>query len=319
MCNKMVRRLAFLPVIASGLALASCGGDENRVPIYRLDSEIPHGILPEDPEALRAAERLFEVSRYPELNQFTVGDYAEKPSIREHLKNVESEFTDVERESVALGKIFTSMQQQLPEVVIPRVYTIISPFAQSIFVTDSLLYIGLNHYLGADYEAYEYFPEYVRRLKVRERIPLDVTEALVRTSYPFRPDTDYPQTVQRLAYEGAVAVAVERLTGASARDVLGYDAEQYKWLENNEGQMWRALAERQLLFSTDGAAIRSLVDVAPHTSVLSADSPGRAGRYIGLRLVGAYMDTNSGVTIEQLLSPEFYNDPSLLTKAGYHP
>lgn len=313
-------QLAMMSVMMAGMFVTSCGGgNENKATIYRLDSEISHGIMPEDPKALHAAERLFEISRYPELNQFTIGDYAEKPSIREHVKGVESEFTDTERESRALGKIFASMQEQLPEVVIPEVYTIISPFAQSIFVTDSMLYIGLNHYLGPDYEAYEYFPEYVRRLKVRERIPVDVTEALVRTTYPFRPDTEYPQAVQRLAYEGAVAVSVERLTGSTTRDVLGYTPEQYKWLDNNEGQMWRMLAERQQLFSTDGTVIRSLVDVGPHTSVLSSDSPGRSGRYIGRKLVGAYMDNNSGVTIGQLLSPDFYNDPSLLTKAAYHP
>ncbi|MDE6395330.1 MAG: hypothetical protein K2K77_08315, partial [Duncaniella sp.] len=309
------------PTMLCSLVMSCSGGEERKASIYRLDSEISHGIMPDDPKALHAAERLFEISRYPELNQFTIGDYAEKQSIREHVKGVESEFTDTERESRALGKIFASIQEQLPEVKIPDVYTIISPFAQSIFVTDSMLYIGLNHYLGPDYEAYEYFPEYVRRLKVRERIPLDVTEALVRTSYPFVPATDYPQAVQRLAYEGAVALAMERLTGASTRDVLGYDADQYKWLDNNEGQMWRALAERQLLFSTDGAVIRSLVDVGPHTSVLSPDSPGRAGRYIGRKLVGAYMDNdkNDAVSLRQLLSPEFYNDPALLTKAGYYP
>lgn len=310
---------ALWPVMVAGLLAASCDNGGDRASIYRLDSEISHGIMPEDPKALRAAERLFEISRYPELNQFTIGDYAEKPSIREHVKGVEKEFTDTERESKALGKIFASFQELLPETVIPEVYTIISPFAQSIFVTDSLLYIGLNHYLGADYESYEYFPDYVRKLKVRERIPLDVTEAIVRTSYPFTPNNEYPQAVQRLAYEGAVAVVMERLTGASDRDVLGYDPAQYDWLKNNEGQMWRALAERQLLFSTDGAVIRSLVDVGPHTSVLSPDSPGRAGRYIGRKLVGAYIDNNGGTSLEQLLSPDFYNDPALLTKAGYYP
>ena len=302
------------------LCVTSCGHEEVRkVPIYRLDKELSYGIMPEGQEAMRAAERLFEISGYPELNPIILGDYAEKPSIREHLKGVENEFPDTERESAALGKIFASMEELLPDADIPEVYTIISPFSQSILVTDSLLYIGLNHYLGTDYELYDYFPDYIRRLKVRDRIPLDVTEAIVRTSFPFSPGSEYPQTVQRLAYEGAVAVAMERLADVSTRDALGYDSAQYNWLEDNEGQMWKALAERQLLFSTDREVMRSLIDVAPHTSVLSADSPGRAGRYIGRKLVGAYIDKNGEIPLVQLLSPSFYNNPSLLTKAGYYP
>ena len=135
------------------LCVTSCGHEEVRkVPIYRLDKELSYGIMPEGQEAMREAELLFENSGYPELNPIILGDYSEKPSIREHLKGVENEFPDTERESAALGKIFASMEELLPDADIPEVYTIISPFSQSILVTDSLLYIGLNHYLGTDYE-----------------------------------------------------------------------------------------------------------------------------------------------------------------------
>lgn len=309
----MMLAMAVMPV------MTSCGGDAPEAHIYRLDREIAKGEFPTDSAALRATERLFDISGYPAATPLTVGDYAQKESIREHVNGVEHEFTDTERESKALGSIFARMREQLPGAEIPELYAIISPYSQSIFVTDSMLFIGLNHYLGADYEAYGYFPDYVRRLKVRGRIPVDVTEAIVRTSYPFKAAEDYPQAVQRMAYEGAVAQVVERLTGLSTREVLGYDEAEYEWLERNEGQMWRVLAERQLLFSTDGGVIRSLVDVAPSTSVLSPDAPGRAGRYVGRRLVGAYMDKHGDTPAEQFLSPDFYNSPSLLTEAGYHP
>lgn len=311
--------LMSLAVTVTSGVITSCGGDAQKANIYRLDREISYGEMPTDSSAIRATERLFEMSGYPHATALTVGDYAQKASIREHLPEVERVFADTDRESEALGRIFASMREQLPKAVIPQVYTIISPFSQSVLVSDSMLFVGLNHYLGTDYEAYGYFPDYVRRLKVRGRLPLDVAEAIVRTSYPFRPATEYPQAVQRMAYEGAVAVAVERVTGRQPREVLGYDEEEYRLLGEKEEQMWRTLAERQLLFSTDGAVIRSLVDVAPSTSVLSPDAPGRAGRYVGRQLVGAYMDKNGGTSIEQLLSPDFYNDPALLTKAAYHP
>ncbi len=299
--------------------LQSCADRAEGVEINRLDRQISYGEMPDDSVAINATETLFQVSGYPHATALTVADYSEKPSIREHLEGVEREFDDMGRESKALGEVFGRMRDLLPQVREPRVFTIISPFAQSIIVADTTLYIGLNHYLGVDYKYYEYFPDYVRVLKVRPRIPVDVAEALVRTTYPFSPDGEYPQTVACMAYEGAVAEAVMQLTGRDEAEVLGYDAEKYGWLRDNEKELWQTIVGKQMLFSTDHAVARSLLDPAPLTSVISPDAPGRAGRYIGHRLMEAYMKNNPSVALEELLSPAVYNSPSLLTSAKYNP
>lgn len=314
--RKSVPVLAVLTVLAG---LQSCAGHGGEVEINRLDRQISYGEMPDDSISIKAVGTLFEVSGYPQATPLTVADYSGKPSIREHLEGVEREFADTERESEALGEVFSRVRTLLSQVRVPRVFTIISPFAQSIIVADTTLYIGLNHYLGVDYKYYEYFPDYVRALKVRPRIPVDVAEALVRTAYPFSPDGEYPPAVARMAYEGAVAEAVMQLTGRDEAEVLGYDKDRYGWLRDNEKELWQTIVGRQMLFSTDHSVARSLLDPAPHTSVISPDAPGRAGRFIGHRLVEAYMRNNPSATLENILSPAVYNSPSLLTSAQYNP
>lgn len=299
--------------------MSSCTHHEEMVEIHRLDCQISNGVMPDDSLSIKATERLFEISGYPYATPLTVADYSEKTSIREHLDAVEQEFADTRRESAALGSVFANMRDLLPQVHVPEVFTIISPFSQSILMADSTLYIGLNHYLGTGYRHYEYFPDYVRALKVRDRIPVDVAEALIRTACPFSPSGDYPQVVSRLAYEGAVAEAVMRIAGVDEACALGYDDAQYGWLEDNEAGVWKEIVGKERLFSTDYNVIRSLVDVAPHTSVISPDSPGRAGRFIGHRLVKAYLKNNPSVPLSALLAPSFYDSPSLLTSARYNP
>ncbi len=300
-------------------ALSSCAHQGPTAEIYRLDSQLSKGAMPEDSMSIKATELLFQISGYPEATPFTIGDYAGKPSIREHVAGVEAEFADTRRESEALGGVFARMAELLPEVRIPNVFAIISPFSQSILVADTTLFIGLNHYLGPDYSHYEYFPDYVRELKVRERIPVDVAEALIRTTYPFKPSGDYPQVVNRLAYEGAVAEAVMQVADVDEATALGYNNSRYGWLSDNEADIWKTIVGRELLFSTDYAIVRSLVDVAPHTSVISPEVPGRAGRFIGHRLVKAYLKNNPPASISTLLTPSFYESPSLLTAAKYNP
>lgn len=313
---------AVLCLTLAAISVSSCGrdgGDDVSVDIRRLDLDISHGHMPGDSLGERAVKRLFELSGYPEASESSVGEYAMKPSIHSHVGAVEAEFADMEGESAALGRVFSSLERTFPKAEIPEVLTIISPFSQSVIVTDSMLYIGLNHYLGVDYEPYGYFPEYMRHLKVRERIPVDVAEAIIRTSYPYAPSSDYPRVIGRLAYEGAVAMAVMSVTGEDAMNVLGYSPEQYMWLKDNERDVWDALISRQLLFSTDASVVRSLVDVGPHSSVISPDAPGRAGRYMGTSMMQQYVKNNPEVTLEQLLSPEVYESDDLLTKAGYRP
>lgn len=302
----------------AALVLPSCGGRSEDVTLYRLDAELSRGIIPEDSLMYMAAEKLFDMCGYGPLYQLSVGDYADKPSIVEHKDAVEREFSDLTAESRAIGKAFDRMREELPGAEIPRLFTIISPYTQSIFVADSIMYIGLNHYLGTSYEMYEYFPDYVRRLKVRPRIPVDIVEAIVRTSYPYKGE-EYPQTISRLAYEGAVAEAVMRITGRDEAMVLGYADKDYLWLRDNEHNMWETLVSRRLLFSSDNTVIRSLVGVNPCSSVISSEAPGWAGRYIGHRLVNSYLSRNKGTTLETLLSPGFYTSPDLLKDAGYNP
>lgn len=296
----------------------SCGSNTGDATLHRLDQQLSQGDVPEDSLMFRAAERLFEMCGYGPLYQLSAGDYASKPSILEHREAVEREFADMSHESRAIGKAFDRLRAELPGAVIPRLFTIISPYTQSIFVDDTTMYIGLNHYLGTSYEKYEYFPEYVRRLKVRPRLPIDVVEAIVRTSYPYE-GGEYPQTVSRLAYEGAVAEAVMRITGKDEAMVMGYADKDYLWLRDHEHEMWDTLVSRRLLFSSDNAVIRSLVGVNPASMILSSDAPGWAGRYIGHRLVESYLSGHSGTSIETLLSPDFYRSPSLLSDAGYNP
>ena len=58
---------------------------------------------------------------------------------------------------------------------------------------------------------------------------------------------------------------------------------------------------------------------APVTSVLSIYSPGRAGRFLGYRMVKRYLEAHPEADLASLLSPEFYNAPDVLEKIDYNP
>lgn len=185
---------------------------------------------------------------------------------------------------------------------------------------DSVMFIAMNHYLDPDYPGYQRFPVYERVVKTPGQLPYDIAEALAGTERPYVEPADGATALSRMLYSGALAYArmamVDSSTEAAA---LGYTQEQYEWLLEHEGELWRTLLAGQLLYDTDPQTWQKLVSPAPSTPLLSIYSPGRAGRFIGFRMVCRYLERHPGANLAFLLSPEFYNGETILEDIGYGP
>lgn len=191
--------------------------------------------------------------------------------------------------------------------------------AQSILFVDSVMFIGLNHYLGSQHPAYAGLPEYRRSVKTSEMLPYDIAEALVATAYPFEYN-DSSTVINRLIYEGAlIASKMTLVKDASLSDALGYNREQLQWLIDNEGELWRKLVGSKMIFDRSSTVSDRLVLPSPTTNVLSPDCPGRAGRYIGYRILESYMKSHRDASLTQLLSREFYGRINPLVDTNYNP
>ncbi len=188
---------------------------------------------------------------------------------------------------------------------------------RSIVMTDSLMLIALNHYLGADYPGYASMPEYMRQSKSPERLQFDIAEALLESRYPFSADAN-TTVLSRMLYEGAVLYCKIKLTpNADVAQVMGYSDSQLHWLTNNTQAMWNALVAGKMLYSTSTLTADQLLNPAPGTPLLGAGAPPRAGRFIGYAIVTQYMLANQATKLPTLLSPQFYNDPSILLESAY--
>lgn len=234
--------------------------------------------------------------------------------------DVERLLPDLSAPSAALGAVKVAAERELPGLTFPsRVIGYVTPYSQSVVIADSVVLLGLNHFLGADYEGYGSFDEYVRRTKTPSQIPYQVAEALIRSQYPYD-ESDGQTVLSRLLYEGAVAAAVERIVpGATAAAALGYDADEMKWLADNEPRIWQRMASEDMLFSVDPSIAHRLTGPAPSTPLINPQAPGRAGRYIGYRIVGSYLKSHAETQLSALLSREFFQSPTALKESGYRP
>lgn len=245
--------------------------------------------------------------------------YAGDLKMRYYLPGIVGRLGSLDSVERSLGIARDNAALLLPELRWPRIYGAVITYNQSVVVADSILLLGLNHYLGPDYEPYAYFADYQRYGKQKRFIPYHLVEALVSLAYPYRPSAD-ATALSRMAYEGALTEAVmELLDSSDESTALGYDPEQMAWARGNEAEAWKAMIDRGAVYSTDSSVADRLVRPAPNTSVVHPSAPGRFGRFIGHRIVRSYLKHNPGVSLSTMLDSAFYNSPDLLVASGYSP
>lgn len=320
--------------VALTALLASCTGDDKTEtapaepqPISRLDvvieqyAELDSVDRAEVIDSERSRLQAFAVAvGIDTINDATVTTMSTWPATVDFAPAVNAIFTDLKAEEAALGNILAVARTNSLSLPANDYAAVTWPKRQSIGFADSVMMIALNHYLGADHEAYTRWPQYMRRLKTRSMLPLDMAEALTATAYPFNPDGDVT-VAKRLLYEGALAVAKERMVpGAQLADVLGIDPERFDDVVSHEGFMWRQLTAANRLYSADQAMLDDLFTLRDVTPSISPDAPGRAARYIGYRIVKSYLTKHPDASLKTLLSPDFYDNPVVVLRdAAYSP
>ena len=166
-------------------------------------------------------------------------------------------------------------------------------------------------------KAIQAFENYRRVLKEPERMVYDVAEAMVRSAFPYTPDSE-STLFSRIAYEGLIVCVVKSLVEDSdLASVLGYDNNQLSWAVENESKIWQKIVSDNLLYSTDPSITLRLVEPSPASLLINSAAPGRIGRYVGYRIVLSYLDNNSDVSIESLLKNEIYRSPQMLIDSDF--
>jgi len=97
----------------------------------------------------------------------------------------------------------------------------------------------------------------------------------------------------------------------------GYSQEQLKWCEDNEEKLWQFLLEQKLLFNKNPSEYIKFINDGVSTSGFPKEAPSRLGTFIGLKIVQAYMNKNSDVTLQQLM--DMKDGGKLLIESGYKP
>lgn len=241
---------------------------------------------------------------FPEQYSDSVWIAKLQDSIQLELRSaVDSAFTDFEKESVDLALLFKHIKYYFPKYRIPVIITLTTDvdYENRIILTDSLLLIGVDNYLGIDHRFYSGIERYIAKSLDKKYLESDIVSAFSKkvVRYP----TDRSFLAQMIYYGKELYLKDMLLSWQKDEQKIGYTKEELEWARANEEQIWRYFIERELLYSTDTKLGPRFLDPAPFTKFrleLDNESPGRLGRYMGWQIVRAFMEKNE-VPVPELL------------------
>jgi len=220
-------------------------------------------------------------------------------------QNFFSDITDIDNE---LSKGLQIFLQKFPYIEPPAVYMHVSGFYQNVIVSDDILSLSADKYLGSDYPVYRnYFFEYKRESMTRERITPDYLYGFMMANLPFFGQEDV--LLDRMIYEGKLRYFLSKiLPKRNDWEIIGYNEEQYVWCGIHQMQIWNTVIENDHLLSPNYFSTAQYLKDAPHTAYLPADAPGRVGVWLGFQIVSAYMKEKPRTKWQDLMENTDYRE-----------
>lgn len=232
----------------------------------------------------------------------------------EDALKIYADVSDIEKD---LTEAFRRAKYFLPQFPTPRVYCHVSGLNQSLIVDEEFISLSIDNYLGADYQLYKEIGiyKYQRPNMRREKVAPDYITAWLSSEFS---NSLADNLLSDMIRYGKILYTVSVLLPKTPeRVIMGYSEEQWDWVKKNEANMWNALIASKDLYTTSMMIKNQYIGDGPFTKPFTQESPGRAGTYIGWRIVENYMKHNPQISIQQLLQQP--DAQTILNNSNYRP
>ena len=299
--------------------------------VKRFDQDLfnyPNGITTQNVSELNAKYGLFfqdftqsvisigspkNPNLYYQLNNFSKDTYINE--IKEDADKLYADFSPYKSE---LEEAFKHYNYYFPNKKTPEIITYISGFNYAITTDEAYLGIGLDMFLGKDYDAYKQLglPQYKTTFMSNEGIIAGAMLGWISTEFEMKEKN--ADLLTEMIHQGKTLYLLDALMPKSPNTIkISYTQEQLDWCHKNEEPVWFYFIDNALLYSKKTTEIIKYMGESPFIQGFPEGSPGRIGHWMGWQIVKAYMDKNPSVTIEKLMLNN--NAQQILNASKYKP
>src|SRR6056300_484509 len=243
------------------------------------------------------------INKYPYLfpNQFSDSVWLNKKndSMELELYHKSSQvFSNFNFNSKKLKTIFNKAKS-LEAFKYPTIVSLINKgnFEDRVIYADSLLFVSLNFYLGANY--YNNLPNYISE---RMEISYISNDIAYKISEKFVNNLEDRTLLSNMITHGKI-LYINKLINPSEEEWIVFNTtnEKLEWAIENEFEIWSYFVEKELFYDTDLDLRSRFMSPAPYSKFnldIDKKSPGGIGRWLGFKIVNSYMNHNQ-ITVNQ--------------------
>ena len=238
--------------------------------------------------------------------------------IHQLYMTVDSSYKDLSVYQTEISTAFSYYHHYFPEKEIPVIASMVTGLSNNIVVTDSVLGVGLDLYLGDSNSLYHLagIPEYIRKKASSDYLVYDMMRGWVLSEFEPKNKKDDLLT-QMISYGRSMYVMDALFPFAEDHYKIGFTKDEIKWCKDHEVTIWSRFIEEKSLYSTDPNIIRALTGPGPFTAGFNKESPAQVGFWVGWQIVKKYMDENPETSIEELMNLD--DAQTILRKSKYKP
>lgn len=265
-------------------------------------------------------DEIFRRAEYPSDSVFIDELYTRlnNPYLDTLSGEVKSVFTDLAGLTAEFQDAFTNLKFYYPDFKPPAIKTVISGFDSDLFVSDSLIVISLDFYLGrgAKYrpKIYEYL---LRKYDPNDIVPSCLLIYGISDRFNKSDVSDHTVLADMVAYGKSFYFAKHMLPCVPDSVFIWYTPGEIKGSRKNEDLIWARFVESQILFSTNHKIKQDYLSERPITIQVGEKCPGRIGQWVGWQIVNKYADAHSIQTLPELM--QIHQAQHIFKESAYKP
>ena len=219
---------------------------------------------------------------------------------------IQDQFTDA----------FKRIKYYYPEFEPPRIQTIVSGFGNDFYLTDSLIIIGLDYYLGeeAKYKPPDLFQYLLDRMTPDHLVPSFV---MFMSNKFNESDMSQRTMLDEMIFFGKAYQFTKKVMPCIADSlIVGYTHQEILDTEISEEYIWSYFIQNELLYDRNSMNITKFVNERPNVPEIDPNCPGRIGRWLGWRMIQEY-EKNADDDLVALMNNS--NAREILIQSKYKP
>lgn len=222
---------------------------------------------------------------------------------RKLYEQVGETFGDLKTMEQSFARAFDEIRKLYPEFTPPRIVAGFSGLRNDMVVSDSLVVISLESFIGPGALYRPDQSEYVLRRFAPEYVVPNVIRFL---SNQFN-KTDFARdsfTADMIFFGKSLEFSRTVLPHVEDSLIIGYTNREMQNAYEHQEVIWAHIIDRELLNSENPAVNAKYFGERPYIGEISGDCPGRIGQWLGWRIVELYRMKNPKVTIRELMQNE---------------